>query len=452
MKLDIAYTWATYASTCALCGGEVRRRDGIGVPVAEGSFTGAVSATARWAHSRCAAVWHVKQRAAKTEHDRVGYALRKGLANATPGASMVSKVSERFSGQRPKRTTPSRGSRISKATTTNAFTAFSPTSPYAYRETDITRLVQGVCDHGIRINTDVLAELRTDDECSETVKSVSRALVGGRVFPEFSVSDVTGRVSCRKPNLGSLAKDPRSRERELVIAEDGEVLFTVDMAQVDARVVAGLCQDPAYLEQFEAGRDVHEEMAERLLGDPRKRDAAKRLVHGINFGMGKRNLADAAKLTVGEAQAFVGGMMRQFPIWVSWMETTISQARTAGSLTTVYGRTIPVERSEAHTQAVARLVQATARDAFFDGVLNMTWLDLWDGKPLAEHIRLLMHDELLFSVPASNYVKMSEHARMCLSRPWRPDEGMQPVQLPVRISPAGHSWADTQQQAWAEVA
>lgn len=451
MDTDIAYTWAAYRSTCALCGGEVRRRDGIGVPVAEGSFTGAVSATARWAHSHCAAAWEVKQRAAKTEHDRVGYALRKDLTRATPGASKVSKVSVRFSGERSKRTAPSGGPQISKATSSEVFSAFRPTSPYAYREIEITKLVQGVCDHGIRINTDVLAELQADGDCSETVKSVSRAVVGGRVFPNFSVSDVTGRVSFRQPNLGSLAKDPRSRERELVVAEDGEVLFTVDMAQIDARVVAGLCQDPAYLEQFEAGRDVHAEMAERLLGDPRKRDAAKRLVHGINFGMGKTKLADAAKLTVGEAEAFLRGMVRQFPIWASWMETTISQARTAGSLTTSYGRTIPVERSEAHTQAVARLVQATARDVFFDGVLNMPWLNLSDGKPLAEHIQLLMHDEVLFSVPAGTYAQMSGHARMCLSRPWRPDEGMQPVHLPVRISPPGNSWADTQQPTLAGV-
>ena len=136
----------------------------------------------------------------------VGYALRKGLANATPGASMVSKVSERFIGQRPKRTTPSRGSRISKATTTNAFTAFSPTSPYAYRETDITRLVQGVCDHGIRINTDVLTELRADDGCSETVKSVSRALVGGRGagYPPLGLTiRLTGVVLPRTEMPGS---------------------------------------------------------------------------------------------------------------------------------------------------------------------------------------------------------------------------------------------------------
>ncbi|MDA3021690.1 MAG: DNA polymerase [Actinomycetota bacterium] len=148
-----------------------------------------------------------------------------------------------------------------------------------------------MCSVGVRIDQGALHDQLRKDDCSETVRSISRSLKGERVFPSFSVSELTGRISFKKPNLGSLAKDPARGERSLVIAEQGHVLFTADMAQIEARVVAGLCQDPEYMDQFAPGRDVHAEMAERLLGGASHRETAKKL-----YGMDSRTYGEPTEL------------------------------------------------------------------------------------------------------------------------------------------------------------
>lgn len=439
--MDIAYTWAQHRSRCAVCAKEIRRRDGIGIAVDDDLVIYESDTKARWIHSRCIAVLEKGQRDAKSMEARQWYALRTGRRVTSGAASGLSKVALKYDGRRPARgrTTNSAtsGDAGSKQSSASSIIAYAPDSPYAKREHQISRILEEVCSFGVRIDRNALRDQLDKDECSETVKSISRSLVGDRVFPSFSVSEITGRVSFRQPNLGSLAKDPAKGERTVVVAEQGHVLFTADMAQIEARVVAGLCQDPEYMDQFAPGRDVHAEMAERLLGNASHREAAKKLVHGINYGIGKAELAKAARISVSDAEKVVRSMAMQFPMWASWTQEVIQQGRRAGQLTNVFGRTIPVERAKAHTQSVSRLVQSTARDIFFQRVLGMEVLGLTDN------IRLLLHDEVILSVPVDSYTEHAETIRTCLSVPWRPSPRDRWIDLPVHISTPGASWVQT---------
>ena len=439
--MDIAYTWAQHKSRCVVCAKEIRKRDGIGKAVDDAVVMLDSGTKAKWAHSRCMAAWEKGHQDAQTLQARQGYALRKGnkvTLGVTPG---LSKVALKYDGRRPRKSKSVDGATLVDSTpsqsTISGITAFAPDSLYAKREGQIRLILEEICSFGVRIDRDALHDQLQKDNCSETVKSISRGLVGDRVFPSYSVSEITGRTSFKQPNLGSLAKDPAQGERSLVIAEQGHVLFTADMAQIEARVVAALCQDPDYMDQFAQGRDVHAEMAERLLGSASHREKAKRLVHGINYGMGKAKLAEAAQISISDAETVVRSMARQFPIWASWTEEMIQEGRRAGQLTNVFGRTVPVERSKAHTQSVSRLVQSTARDIFFQRIQIMSVV-----MPIGS-MRLLLHDEVILSVPVDSYAEHAEMTQTCLSAPWRPSPRDKWIDLPVSISAPGTSWSQT---------
>lgn len=441
--MGVAYTWAYYQSRCVVCAKEIRKRDGIGRTVDEDVVVLESGTKAKWGHSRCIAAWEKGQQDARTEQARLGYAQRKGKKVTAGTAPGLSKAASKYDGSRPRKTKSVDGATsvdlIPTQSTIPSITGYAPDSSYAQNESQNSSILDEMRSVGVRIDQDALhAQLRKDD-CSETVKSISRSLKGERVFPTFSVSELTGRVSFKQPNLGSLVKDPARGERSLVIAEQGHVLFTADMAQVEARVVAGLCQDPEYMEQFAPGRDVHAEMAERLLGGASHRETAKKLVHGINYGMGKAALAEAAQISINDAETFVRSMARQFPIWASWAEEMVSEGRRAGQLTNVFGRTVPVERSKAHSQSVSRLVQSTARDIFMQRIQIMNVVMPVDS------LRLLLHDEVIVSIPVGSYAEHAELTRTCLAGRWRPSSLDEWIDLPVRVSAPGISWAQTRE-------
>ena len=118
----------------------------------------------------------------------------------------------------------------------------------------------------------------------------------------------------------------------------------------------------------------------------------------------------------------------------------MSEGRRAGQLTNVFGRTVPVERSKAHSQSVSRLVQSTARDIFMQRIQIMNVVMPEDS------LRLLLHDEVIVSIPVGSYAEHAKVTQTCLAAPWRPSSHDEWIDLPVRISAPGISWAQTREQ------
>lgn len=100
----------------------------------------------------------------------------------------------------------------------------------------------------------------------------------------------TGRLASRANIYGSgtnLQNIP-PKLRKMFVADDGKVLFYVDLSQAEARVVAYLSRCEALIELFESGRDIHKENSMRFFGfyDDEHRITVKRIVHGSNYGEG----------------------------------------------------------------------------------------------------------------------------------------------------------------------
>jgi DNA polymerase-1 len=245
--------------------------------------------------------------------------------------------------------------------------------------------------------------------------------VEGRVHPSIKPEQSSGRWSMKDPGLTVMGKrGGKGRERCVLLADEGDVLVAIDADQVDARGIAGLCQDREYMKLFNPGMDLHSEVALRVFNRPECeaemarnngrcdcefRDRAKVFGHGFNYGMGANGMAMQHGVDIQVARRFVQGMQEAFPRLAEWKEEVREaagaipfgeQAPANDSyriLHTGYGRPVRVERNRAYTQACAQLGQGTTRDIMAEAILKL---------PVAtrRRIKAVIHDEIVLSIPA----------------------------------------------------
>lgn len=223
----------------------------------------------------------------------------------------------------------------------------------------------------------------------------------GRVHPRCSMRQASGRLSVT-PGMTVFGKHGgRHVEREVFDADEGfdepYVLLTCDLSQVDMRAVAAHSQDPAYMDLFgfnEDGtpKDAHAEIAD-LFGI--KRQDAKVLGHGANYGLGpKRMIREGADPKI--VHAYFNGRARRFPRLAAWTEEIRSIGASGELLDNGFGRPMRCDPRFAYTQGPAIMGQGTARDITMQVVLRL----IRKHPEYVRYIRNQVHDEWIFSVPA----------------------------------------------------
>lgn len=251
----------------------------------------------------------------------------------------------------------------------------------------------------------------------------------GRVHPKISARQASGRWSTTKPGLTVYGKhEGRHIERDVYVADPGEVLVSFDLRQVDMRAIAGHCQDPAYMALFAPGRDVHTEIAIQVFGDPGRRQDAKARGHGWNYGMGpERMIRDGVDPPL--AYGFDNGMRNSFPVLCSWREQIRAIGRQGMILDNGFGRRMRCEPRWAHTVAPALMGQGGARDIMGECLLALpswTW-------PM---LRATVHDEIILSVPPAALVDVVRAVTAAMTWTWHG------VPILCDINGPGLSWGD----------
>ncbi|MCI7103915.1 MAG: DNA polymerase I, partial [Campylobacter sp.] len=103
---------------------------------------------------------------------------------------------------------------------------------------------------------------------------------GERVYTHFlHTGTATGRLSSHSPNLqniparGNLARDVRN----CFVAQDENMLISLDYSQIELRLLAHFSADPALIAAFKADEDIHARTAISIFGDsePSHRAVAK---------------------------------------------------------------------------------------------------------------------------------------------------------------------------------
>jgi DNA polymerase-1 len=123
--------------------------------------------------------------------------------------------------------------------------------------------------------------------------------VTGRVHTSFNqAGSSTGRISSSNPNLQNIPiRTEIGREvRRAVIAEEGNVLLSVDYSQVELRIMAHMADEPYLQKAFMEGQDIHratgalifDTTVDAISSD--QRSFAKRINFGLLYGMGRSAL------------------------------------------------------------------------------------------------------------------------------------------------------------------
>lgn len=131
----------------------------------------------------------------------------------------------------------------------------------------------------------------------------------GRLHASYNLCGArTGRLSSSKPNLQQCpARGPGAHLRKNFIASEGKVLVCADYGQIELRVAAEVSKDPAMLQAFRDGIDLHKLTAatisgcsvEEILDDDIRRYHAKAFNFGLLFGLGPRKFSKYAKQSYG---------------------------------------------------------------------------------------------------------------------------------------------------------
>jgi DNA polymerase I len=279
----------------------------------------------------------------------------------------------------------------------------------------------------------------------------------GRVHTSFNQAvAATGRLSSSDPNLQNIpVRTETGRQiRRAFIPADGCVLMSADYSQIELRVLAHLCGDPALLEAFRSGEDIHRRTAAEVFGvlpelvSDEMRRRAKAVNFGILYGMGPQRLARDQGITLKEAASFIERYFGRFPKVKEYIDGTIAAAESDGRVRTLFNRVryLPElqgsnrnARQQAVRASVNTTIQGTAADLIKMAMIRLAAL-LRERHSSARMI-LQVHDELVLEVPGQEAHAVASWLREAM-------ETVYPLAVPLVVDlHTGRNWLDMETPA-----
>jgi DNA polymerase-1 len=237
----------------------------------------------------------------------------------------------------------------------------------------------------------------------------------GRVHTTYhQAGAATGRLASNNPNLQNIPiRTEQGRAiRKAFVAGPGMTFLSADYSQIELRVMAALSADPAMMEAFHKGEDIHEATAARVFGvspeqvTQEQRRTAKMVNFGIIYGISAFGLAQRLGIARSEGARLIDEYFIQYPGVKNYMDRTIELAREKGYVETITGRrryfrditsNNATVRKAAERTAINTPIQGTAADMIKLAMVHMA-AKLKDSG-LKCRMLLQVHDELLFELP-----------------------------------------------------
>lgn len=239
---------------------------------------------------------------------------------------------------------------------------------------------------------------------------------GERVYTHFlHTGTATGRLSSHSPNLqniparGNLARDVRN----CFVAQDENMLISLDYSQIELRLLAHFSADPALIAAFKADEDIHARTAISIFGDsePSHRAVAKSINFGLIYGMGSSRLAKNLGISTKEAKEYIERYFASFNTIKSYLASIKTQAREHGRIFTLLGRQRVFDFSSAGAREQALYEREAVNSVFQGSAADIIKLAMNAIYPLLDEnhkMILQIHDELIFEVTkneAENFAK-----------------------------------------------
>ncbi|MDB9918766.1 DNA polymerase I [Amylibacter sp.] len=275
----------------------------------------------------------------------------------------------------------------------------------------------------------------------------------GRVHTSYIISGAsTGRLSSTDPNLQNIPirSEAGRKIREAFIAEEGNVLLSLDYSQIELRILAHIAKIDTLKQAFHEGQDIHALTASQMFNvplenmDPMVRRQAKAINFGVIYGISGFGLARNLRIPRKEAQSFIDTYFERFPGIRAYMDETVSFAKENGYVKTLFGRKVHTSEINAKgpqagfakRAAINAPIQGTAADVIRRAMVQMPNAIAH----LPAKMLLQVHDELIFEVNKDALNETTEVVRNIMEKASEP---VVKLDVPLVVDAGfGKNWAD----------
>ncbi len=240
----------------------------------------------------------------------------------------------------------------------------------------------------------------------------------GRVHTSYNQAvAATGRLSSTNPNLQNIPIRTAEgrRVREAFVPDAGCCMLAVDYSQIELRLMAHLSQEPALLDAFSRGEDVHRATAAEVFDipidevAPEQRRNAKAINFGLMYGMSAYGLSRQLRIGQSEAKQFIDQYFGRYPQVEVYMKNSRDMARQNSYVETLCHRRLHVPHINSRNFSVRQHAERTAINAPLQGsaadIIKLAMIEvdrfLLESNSDARMI-MQVHDELVFEVPNSD--------------------------------------------------
>jgi DNA polymerase-1 len=239
------------------------------------------------------------------------------------------------------------------------------------------------------------------------------------------------------------------RIRAAFIPAEGWKFVAADYSQIELRILAHMSGEPAIIESFRRGEDIHTRTASQVFKvapaqvTPLQRTIAKSANFAILYGVSAFGLSQATKIDQKEAQRYINEYFSMHPRVRAFIDRTLADGREQGFVATLLGRRRylpdlrsgnPVARNAAERMAMNAPVQGTASDMIKIAMVRMR--AALAERRLQTRMLLQVHDELLFESPPDEVATVEALAREVM-------EAALPLDVPIVVDvKSGRDWSE----------
>ena len=224
----------------------------------------------------------------------------------------------------------------------------------------------------------------------------------------------TGRLSSSDPNLQNI---PIRRElgrdiRRGFVPRTGWTLVSADYSQIELRLLAHLSRDPAFVQAFQSGGDIHRQTAALIFEVPldevtsEMRGRAKTINFATIYGQGAHALSRQLDVAHAEAKEFITRYFERFEGVRKYLDSMVQLARSQGYVQTIFGRRRYIPELRDRNFNIRAFGERTATNSPIQGsaadLIKIAMIRIHralESRKLESTMILQVHDELVFETP-----------------------------------------------------
>lgn len=217
-----------------------------------------------------------------------------------------------------------------------------------------------------------------------------------RIHADFQQhGTVTGRLSCKDPNMQQIPRD--SPVKKLFLPEPGKQLWEIDFKNIEMRLAAVYSREPILFDTFKEEGDVHQRTADDL-GITRQR--AKTINFLIIYGGGAGALSTQLDIPYKEAREILEKYRAAYPMLFGIMNQATDAARQAGEVRIWSGRKRHLKWESDAIKAFNSIIQGGSFEIVKRSMLRL--------QAAGYDIRSQVHDSVWLMVDGEHQIAKAE--------------------------------------------